>query len=122
MQEIKDFFFCIKKQTSILQKSVLSSLKADPGLYFKTLGVSSEQKATHRASLKSFFVFCVCVFFLKASDILSWLTGETPQCRKHLRKSQNDKDKIREQGPLLVAYWHVQDRKDCSAVVTCLVV
>lgn len=72
------FLYLKKKKTSILQKSVLSSFKADPSLYFKTSGVSSEWKPSHRVSLQS--------FFKKASDILSWLLGETPKRRKHLRK------------------------------------
>lgn len=76
---------------------MLSSLKADPSLYFKTLGDVFRMEVIPHSESTVFFVF----FLLKASDILSWLFGGTPRCRKHLEKRQRDKregkKKIREQ-------------------------
>lgn len=42
----------------------------------------------HSESTVFFFLL-----FLKASDILSWLFGETPQCRKHLGKDSVIREK-----------------------------
>lgn len=66
---------------------MLSSLKADPSLYFKTLGDVFRMEVIPHSESTVFFVF----FLLKASDILSWLFGGTPRCRKHLEKRQRDK-------------------------------
>jgi len=56
MQEV-NCPFSIKKP-SILQKSVLSSFKADQSLDSKTLGVYSEWEPSHSESTVFFFVFC----------------------------------------------------------------
>lgn len=43
-----------------------------------------------------FFFFSL--LFLKASEILSWLFGETPQCRKHSEKDSVVREKNQRTG------------------------
>lgn len=91
---------------------MLSSLKADPSLYFKTLGDVFRMEVIPHSESTVFFVF----FLLKASDILSWLFGGTPRCRKHLEKRQRDKRERKKKNQRAGYVFNMCEKKRCSAV------
>lgn len=60
--------------------------------------------------------FCLFSFLLKASDILSWLFGGTPRCRKHLEKRQRDKRERKKKNQRAGYVFNMCEKKCCSAV------